>query len=407
MFKKVKLHWLILLGMVLGVLFGWLLPNQVKYIEWTGTVFIRLLKMIVVPLVFTSLVSGVANMGSSENLGRLGLKTISYYLTSSIFAILTGLFLVNIMHPGVPGSVDLPQNNEPVLQIKPLSQTLLDIIPTNIFQAFSSDDMLGVIFFAILVGFFITQLPKEKSKTLESFFSAGFELMMKITLFIIRFAPVGVMGIIAGVIAQQENLGNLVATLWKYIQTVVLGLSFHFFITLPLFLLLIGRIHPIRHFKAMATPLLTAFSTASSNATLPLTLEHIERKSNVSNKISSFTLPLGATINMDGTALYEVVVAGFVAQLYGIDLSLDQQFILVATALLASIGTAAVPMASLVTMTIIFSALNLPLEAIAIVLPIDRLLDMMRTTTNVWSDTCGAVIIAKSEGEAIYQQTEN
>jgi proton glutamate symport protein len=224
---------------------------------------------------------------------------------------------------------------------------------------------------------------------------------MKITLFVIKFAPLGIFGIVAKVIADQENLLDLFKSIGLFMAVVIAGLLFHALVTLPSILKFIGRTNPIKFFNSVLTPLLTAFSTQSSNATLPLTIEAIEDNAGVSNKISSFTLPLGATINMDGTALYELAVAGFIAQIYGIDLSISQQVIMVLTALLASIGTAAIPMASLVTMTIIFTAVGLPLEGIAIVMPVERILDMFRTTVNVWSDCCGAATIAVSEGEKL------
>lgn len=399
--KKLELHWQILIALVLAVLFGIFLKAHVGYVSWMGTVFIRALKMIVVPLVLTSLITGVTNIGSSANLGRIGIKTLVYYLSTSILAILTGLFLVNIIKPGVGANINMTTDSVLDINKKPISQTLLEIIPTNIFEAFTNTDMLSIIFFAIMFGFFITRVKPSHKQLLTDFFSAAFEVMMKITLFIIRFAPFGIFGFVAQVVAEQEDIIELFQRLGLFMIVVVAGLLIHSFITLPFILKFIGRIKPLQHIKAMTTPLLTAFSTASSNATLPLTMEAIEHNSGVSNKISSFTLPLGATINMDGTALYELAVAGFIAQLYGIELSFTEQFIMVVTALLASIGTAAVPMASLVTMTIVFSAIGLPLEAIAIILPVDRLLDMFRTATNVWSDACGAVVIAKSEGEQL------
>jgi proton glutamate symport protein len=236
---------------------------------------------------------------------------------------------------------------------------------------------------------------------LTNVFDAVFETMMKITLWVIRFAPLGVMGIVAEVVSEQDNLLQLIGSLGKFAGVVVISLGVHFFVTLPILLFLLGKTNPVKHYQSMFSVILTAFSTASSNATLPLTLETVEEKSGVSNKVASFTLPLGATINMDGTALYELVVAGFVAQLYGIELSITQQFIMVSTALLASIGTAGIPMASFVTMTIVFTSVGLPLEAMLIVMPVDRPLDMLRTATNVFSDSCGSVIIAKSEGEKL------
>jgi len=400
--KKIALHWQILLALMVSVFIGALLPQSVKYFAWMGDVFLRALKMIVVPLVLTSLITGVTNIGSGGNLGRLGLKTILYYITTSLIAIITGLVLVNIFKPGVGADPSLTANMKDFqLEEKPIGDTLIEIIPENIFDAFTQGNMLAIIFFAILLGFFITRLQSKHKQILTDFFSAAFEVMMKITLFIIKFAPLGILGIVSKVVAEQENIAELVERLGIFMLVVIGGLLLHSFVSLPLITRLFGNISPFKHFKNMATPLLTAFSTASSNATLPLTMDAVENNSGVSNKIASFTLPLGATINMDGTALYELAVAGFIAQLTGHDLSFTHQFIMVATALLASIGTAGVPMASYVAMVIIFSAIGLPLEYMLLVLPVDRPLDMLRTATNVWSDSCGAAIIAKTEGEKL------
>jgi Na+/H+-dicarboxylate symporter len=224
---------------------------------------------------------------------------------------------------------------------------------------------------------------------------------MKITLFVMRLAPLGIFGLVAVMAAEQTAGLELFKGLGKYVLTVIIGLIFHHLVTLPLILRYVGRVSPLKHYRAMAAPLITAFSTASSNATLPVTMEAVEEKAGVSNRVSGFVLPLGATINMNGTALYELVVAGFIAQIYGIDLSFSQQFVLVTTALLASVGAAGVPMGSLVTMSIVFSSIGLPLEAVALILPVDRPLDMLRTATNVFGDTCGAVTVASLEGEEL------
>ncbi|MBN1952757.1 MAG: dicarboxylate/amino acid:cation symporter [Bacteroidales bacterium] len=401
--KKVALHWQILIGILLAIVFGYFFPRATPYVGWMGTLFMRALKMIVVPLVFSSLISGVTRAGSGKSLGRLGFKTFLYYLSTSLLAILTGLFLVNLIQPGLAleGKVgSLP--TMPDLPGKKLDDTLIEIVPENFFHSLTLNEaMLSVIFFALLTGIFITRLRTDQKNLLTDFFNAFFELMMKITLFIIRLAPFGIFGLVAVMVAEQEISRELFNSLGKYMLTVVAGLLFHLLITLPLILHFIGKVNPFAHYKAMAMPLITAFTTASSNATLPITIEAVEEKAGVSNKVSGFTLPMGATINMDGTALYELVVAGFVAQLYGHQLGFGEQFILVATALLASIGTAAVPMASLVTMSIIFTAVGLPFEAVALVLVVDRPLDMLRTATNVFSDTCGAVTIASSEGEEL------
>jgi proton glutamate symport protein len=376
--------------------------KAVKAVGWMGVIFLRALKMIIIPLILSSLISGVTNIGTSENLGRLGLKTISYYILTSTIAIITGLFLVNIIKPGIGADLNFSQNVEGLLENqRSLGQTLIDIVPTNIFQSFNNNSMLSIIFFAIVFGFFITRVSTAHRDVLKKAFNAIFEVMMQITLFVIKFTPLGVFGIVAKVVADQDDLANLGARMGLYMGTVILALMIHFLLTLPLIVKLVGKARPFRHMVNMSIPLLTAFSTSSSGATLPLTMEAVERDSGVSNKVSSFTLPLGATINMDGTALYECVAAIFIAQAYGIDLTIIQQLIIIVTALLASIGAAGIPMAGLVMITVVLTAVGLPLEGVGLILAVDRILDMFRTATNVWSDSCGAVIIAKSEGEEL------
>ncbi len=377
--------------------------DPVKAVSWMGEVFLRALRMLIIPLILSSLISGVTNIGKSGNLGRLGLKTISYYIVTSTFAIITGLLLVNIIRPGVGADLNFSQTVEGLVdRHQGLGKTLIEIVPDNIFEAFSSGSMLSIIFFAIIFGFFITRLKNPHRDLLSRAFTAIFEVMMQITLFVIKFTPLGIFGIVVKVVADQDDLAGLVTRMGLYMSTVILALLVHFFITLPLIVKFIGKARPFRHLKFMSTPLLTAFSTSSSGATLPLTIEAVERNSGVSNKISSFSLPLGATINMDGTALYECVAAMFIAQAYGVPMSVLQQAIIVITALLASIGAAAIPMAGLVMITVILTAVGLPLEGVGLILAVDRILDMFRTATNVWSDSCGAVVIAKSEGEELY-----
>ncbi len=403
---KLKLHWQIVIALVVGILYGLFFPNATEYVTWMGVIFLRALKMIIVPLVFSSIVSGVTSIGSGQNLGRLGLKTVTYYVLTSLFAILTGLLLVNFTKPGVGADLGFTEKVEGLSSVPGgLGDIIFRIIPENVFQAFITADMLAIIFFSLVFGFFITRVQTNYKDQLTNFFNAFFEVMMKMTMFIIKFAPLGILGIVAGVVAQQagdkDALFGMVHRMGLYMATVILGLAFHTFVTLPLILKLIGRVSPKLHFRAMSTPLLTAFSTASSSATLPLTMEAVENKAGVSNKISSFVLPLGATINMDGTALYECVAAMFIAQAYGIELSFAQQMIVVITALLASIGAAGIPMAGLVMMSIVLTAVGLPLEGVGLILAVDRILDMCRTAVNVFSDTCGAVVIAKTEGETL------
>jgi len=398
---RIKLHWQILIAFVLAIFFGYFFSGQVTYVSWMGDVFLRALKMVIIPLIVSSIISGVTSMGSGKNLGRLGLKTIGYYLITSVFAILTGLLLVNLIHPGVGVDLgfaanvkELPANNQSV------SDIFLRIIPENIINAMVQGNILSIIFFAVIFGFFINQVKDEYRRSLATFFDGLFEVMMKITMFIIRFTPLGILGIVAGEVADNaQQLGSIAGSMAMYMLTVILALSVHAFITLPLIVKFAGKAKPYRHLKNMLTPLLTAFSTSSSSATLPLTIDAVENESGVSNKITSFTLPLGATINMDGTALYECVAVMFIAQVYGIGLSFTDQILVVVTALLASIGAAGIPMAGLVMMTVILTAVKLPIEGIGLILAVDRILDMYRTSVNVWSDSCGAVIIAKSEGE--------
>ena len=400
---KIKLHWQILIAIIIAIIYGYFFPEYVPYVRWLGDLFLRALKMIIVPLILTSIITGVANVGDAQNLGKMGLKTLAYYITTSLFAILTGLIFVNIIQPGVGADLGLNKNVEGLhTASKGVGNILLRLVPTNIFQSMASGDMLAIIFFAFLVGYFITKLPDEYKNPMNNLFNGGFEVMMKITELIIMFAPLGILGIVSGVVADQANdLVQVAASMAMYMSTVLLGLFVHAFITLPLILRLVGKGDPWKHFKAMTTPLLTAFSTSSSSATLPLTLDAVEHEVGVSNKVTSFVIPLGATVNMDGTALYECVAAMFIAQAYGIHMDFFHQFIIIFTALLASIGAAGIPMAGFVMISVILTAVGLPLEGVGLIISVDRILDMCRTTINVWSDSCGSAVIAKTEGEEL------
>jgi len=401
---KLKLHWQIGIALIVGVLFGFV--SRTFHFESfvtgdvavLGTVFLRALRMIIVPLIVSSIISGVTSIGSAENLGRMGLKTFTYYVVTSLLAIVTGLFMVNIIQPGVGTEIVLQAAPEQLAaNAKRLGDTILGIIPVNPLAAMVNGEMLPTIFFSLLFGFFITQAPSPYKQQLTDFFQGIFEVMMKLTHFIIRFTPIGVFALMSKTIAQTGF--DVILPLASYMATVVSALLIHAVITLPVLLYLVAGVNPLAHAKAMSAALLTAFSTSSSSATLPLTIECVEENAGASNKTSSFVLPLGATINMDGTALYECVAAMFIAQVYGIDLSFGQQVVVVFTALLASIGAAGIPMAGLVMITVILSAVGLPLEGVGLILAVDRVLDMMRTAVNVWSDSSGTVIIAKSEGE--------
>ncbi|RMG31265.1 MAG: dicarboxylate/amino acid:cation symporter [Gammaproteobacteria bacterium] len=411
------LHWQILAALGLGVLAGaltgprtaWLGVPLVEVYAFAGTLFLNALKMLIVPLIMASIVTGVAGLGRSEALGRLGMRTLVYYLTTSLLAILTGLVLVDLVQPGLAGGhpvrdllglARLPESRLERIAghgAGDLVEIFLRMVPTNIVQAAAQGQMLGLIFFSLLFGFFLTRIEPPQRETLDRFWQGVFQVMMRMTDIVLRFAPLGVFGLVAKTVATT-GFGAF-APLMRFFLTVVAALAVHFLVTLPLLLRLVGRVSPWRHYRAMLPALLTAFSTASSSATLPVTMECVEKKAGVSNRTTSFVLPLGATVNMDGTALYECVAALFIAQAYGVELGPAQQFIVVLTALLTSIGVAGIPAASLVAITIILGAVGLPAEAIGLILAVDRLLDMMRTSVNVFSDSCGAVIIGRLEGE--------
>jgi Na+/H+-dicarboxylate symporter len=362
--------------------------------------FLRLLRMAILPLVITSIVSAVIQVGSGKNLGVITLRTITYYLTTSLLAILTGQLLVNVFQPGKGANIGLDQQPEGIGVVdQGFGELLLNIIPENPFEAMANGDVLPVIFFSLLFGFFVTQLKEGQRSLMGNFFQAAFEAMMKLTSFVIWTAPIGVFGIIAGIVAETGF--SAFASLGKYFLVVLAGLSIHFFVTLPLILKYLGRISPIRHYRGMLSALMTAFTTCSTIVTLPLTMKAVTEVSGASKKAAGFVLPIGATINMDGTALYECVATIFIAQVYGFELGFAQQGIIVITAVLASIGAASIPMSGMVMMSIILNAVGLPLEGVAIILAVDRILDMFRTTVNVFSDSVGSVVISRLEGDLV------
>ncbi|MEJ2085800.1 MAG: dicarboxylate/amino acid:cation symporter [Acidobacteriota bacterium] len=398
------MHWQILIAMLVGTLVGlWGGPRTVDWFAWLGVLFIRLLKMIIVPLVMTSIITGIASVGTGKSLGRLFAKTLGYYVLSSALAAVAGLILVNALRPGVGSNIaGIEQAGiQEVSTPSSPADLLIDIVPENVIAAAAAPDMLALIFFSIVFGISISTLPAKPRTLLVDLFEAGFQAMMRLTSGVIRFAPIGVFGLIVRVVGTSglESFRPLA----KYMATIAIGLSFHLLVSLPLLLILLGRIKPIVHFRNMREAMAMAFSTSSSAATLPVTLDAVENKMGVSNRISSFVLPMGATVNMDGTALYECAGVLFIAQVLGIDLSIWQQLLVVTTALLASIGAAAVPSAGLVIIFIVLESVNLRGPEVDVIvgamLAVDRPLDMFRTAVNVFSDSCGAAIIARSEGE--------
>ena len=399
-----RLHWQVLTAMVVGALFGFVGGElMADRVGWIGDLFMKLLRMVIVPLVLTSIISGVASVGGGRSLGRLFSKTMGYYVLSSFLAAFVGLLMVNLIRPGVGANLTgtdqqaLPELSTPESPI----QLLLDIVPQNVVQAAATADMLALIFFCIVFGAALSTLPDKSRRPLVEFFDALFHVMMTLTSGIIKFLPIGVFALITRMIGTTGF--DAFRPLAMYALTIFSGVTIHFFVSLPILLILLGRISPRIHFANMREPLLIAFSTSSSGATLPVTMNVVEEKVGVSNKIASFVLPMGATINMDGTAVFECAGALFIAQAMGFDLTIMQQGIVVLTALLASIGAAAVPSAGLVVIFIVLGAIGLEGPDVNVIvgsmLAIDRPLDMYRTAANVFSYSYGAAIIARSEGE--------
>ncbi|MEO0365274.1 MAG: dicarboxylate/amino acid:cation symporter [Pseudomonadota bacterium] len=422
--RKLELHWQILLAIVLAAIVGGLVGDQatlfgsVKFVslfDFLGTLFLNALKMIIVPLVTASIVVGVAGIGDSGSLGRLGGKTVVFYATTTLLAILVGLFLVNLVGPGYNA------NGEPVRDILALTEdagdvkdkvegkgagdfagVILRMVPPNIFAAATDNgQLLGLIFFALLFGFFMTKLPDTHRQPMFNFWDGVFRIMTSITEFVMKLAPIGVFGLVAETVAQVglEGSDRLLAVLLTFSAVVVGALAFHTLITLPFIMRTVG-LRPYAMLGKMSPALLTAFSTASSSGTLPVTMDCVENRVGVSRRVSSFVLPLGATVNMNGTALYECTAAMFLAQAYGLELGFSVQLSIVIIALLTSIGVAGVPHASLVAIAVILEAIGLPVEAIGVLLVFDRVLDMARTAVNVFGDSCCATIVARLEGEA-------
>ncbi len=384
----------------------------VEIYGFIGQLFLRALQMLVVPLIAAAVITGLANLAGEKAFWRLGGKTAAYYLSTSFLAILTGLVLVNWWQPGrlpeeATGAVFGLQASPEEMAARIGERGAGDVvgifqrmIPTNIFETASQNSqMLGLLFFSLLFGYFLSRLASPGGRAVRDFFAGVYEVMLAMTQWVMRFAPLGIFGLVAGV--SSSTAPAQFVHLFGFFFCVLVALALHGGVVLPLLVRGLAGLSPWQHARAMGPALLTAFSTSSSSATLPLTLRCLEERAAVSHRTASFVTPLGATINMDGTALYECVAVLFLAQLYGLELSLGQQILVVVLALATSIGVAGVPSASLVAIVVILGAVGLPLEGIGILLVFDRLLDMARTAVNVWSDACGAVIIAHSEGEEL------
>ena len=411
-------HWKILIALFLGAVVGYLSGDYsigsmplVSAYDFIGQLFLNALKMLIVPLIASSIALGVAGLGNTDSLGSMGSKTAIFYVLTTGTAILTGLIIVNLVQPGIAdgqpvGELLALTGNADEIQAKlagrglgDIPQILLRAVPQNIIAAAAANEMLAIIFFSALFGFFMSKIEHELAETLYRFTSGVFETMLLITHWVMNFAPYGVFGLVAAVVAKTgfDAAGPLIT----FSIAVLSALIIHMFLTLPLFVRIIARLSPAKLIKSVAPALLTAFSTSSSSATLPVTMDNLEMRAGVPNKYTSFVLPLGTTVNMNGTALYECMAAIFIAQAYGIELSFTSQFLVVSVALITSIGVAGVPSASLVAIAIILTAIGLPVEAIGVLLVFDRVLDMSRTATNVFGDACCTVIIARLQGEEL------
>jgi proton glutamate symport protein len=401
----------ILIAMLAGGLAGWLVREflgadgalgafkLVPFFDLVGTMFINLLKMIIVPLILASVITGVAALGSGPDLGRLGSKTLAFYVITTLIAVLIALFLVNLIEPGVRDGVPVGPSLALTADAGTVTEgvkaradtsvldTIRGVIPPNIVEAAANTKLLALVFFAVIFGFFLARIDQPHQGTVMSFWQGIFQIMMRVTGWVMTLAPIGVFALIAKVVAVSGFSGA--GPLLLFAGCVVAGLLIYGF----------ARVNPWRLYPAMAPALLTAFSTASSSATLPLSLNCLEKRAKVSERIAGFVMPLGASVNHAGSALYECAAAMFIAQAYGLHLSFSTQFTVVVLALITSMGIAGIPAASLVGIAIILAAVGLPAEAIGVLLVFDRILDMCRTTVNVLADAACTVIVARLEGE--------
>lgn len=439
-----KLHWQVLLGIVVGLAVGTLSGGplapadpgalagrwDLQLYDLVGGMFMNGLKMIVVPLVAVSIITAMAAIGEQQGFARLGGKTLLFYMASSLVAILIGLGMVNAVAPGEGAGISAADAASAVAaggsaeakkmaflqertagrSAKDTINVIKEIVPSNVVRAAADMKMLGVIFFSLLFGYFIGRLEGDKRHVMETFWAGINDVVLDITMLVLRFLPLGVLFLIAKTTATTVADGNALARIGQlawFALTVLLALGLHAFVVMPLVLAFVARVNPLDHYRAMFPALLGAFSTASSSATLPLTMQCVQHRAGASKRVTCFVLPLGATVNMDGTALYECVAVMFLAQLCGVELTVATQFMVVALALLTSIGVAGIPSASLVAIVIILNAVNaglpagqqIPAHALALILVFDRLLDMCRTAVNVFGDSVAAVTIARSEGE--------
>ncbi|MRG84951.1 dicarboxylate/amino acid:cation symporter [Salinibacillus xinjiangensis] len=383
-----------LIAFILAILVGLVFGQNAEYVQPLGDLFLRLIKFIMIPLILSTLIVGVASTGDMKVLGKLGGKTVVYFLCTTMFAITIGMAVAYIFQPG--NGVTLEATGETVEpnETGGVLETLLNIIPTNPINSLVEGNILQIIFFAIFIGIGITKLG-SKAAPVKNFFDSFAEIMYSITNAVIKVAPIGIFGLIAPVVGI--NGPSVLLPLIKVLLAMAVAALLHIAIVYSIAVSKFGKMSPVTFFKGISPAALVAFSTCSSSGTLPVTMKNVEENLNVPKKVSSFVLPLGATINMDGTAIYHGIAALFIAQVYGLDLSFLQYLTIVLTAVLSSIGAAGVPGAGMIILSMVLASVNLPLEGIALIAGIDRILDMFRTSTNVIGDSSAAVILSKSE----------
>ena len=418
--RNLALHWKIIIGMFLGIVYG-IFANNMGYNNFTtdwikpwGIIFVNLLKLIAVPLVFASLIKGVASLSDISRLSKIGSRTVMLYLFSTVISVTIGLFFVNTIKPGdsfseekkielrekYSSKADLKINDANNLKNNGPLQFIVDVVPVNIISSASENkNMLQIIFFAILFGIAIIVIPDAKTEYVRGFFDGVNEIILYMVDLIMRFAPYGVFALLASLVVDFGASIDLFLALGYYSLTVSVGLLLMIFVVYPLLLKLFTKVNYFSFFKAISPAQMLAFSTSSSAATLPVTMDRCENNVGVSKEVSSFVLPLGATINMDGTSLYQAVAAVFIAQAFGYDLDLSAQLTIVLTATLASIGAAAVPGAGMVMLVIVLSSIGIDPEGIALIFAVDRILDMLRTVVNVTGDATVATIVASSDNQ--------
>ncbi len=399
---------IILVGIVAGIVLAglslWAFGERMVCVKVLGDFFLNALKMIIVPLVVASVIVGITGLGDIRRLGSVGLRTLLFYTVTTCVAVALGIVAVNVFEPGVDvptEGIQIPEDVE-AKQEMGWQDIVLSFVDTNIFRSFTEMNMLPIIVFSLVFGGVLTTIG-EKGRPVIAFFEGVNQAIMKMVHLIMWIAPIGVFGLVASRFAAEKEWQEVFASLAKYMATVLVGLGVHAFVVLPILCVVLGRRNPVGHFLAMVPAILTAWSTASSSATLPLTMECAEQRSGLSPKAAGFVLPLGATINMDGTALYESVGAIFIAQAFGIDLSFGQTVLIFITATFASIGAAGIPQAGLVTMVIVLTAVDLPLEGVGLLLAVDWLLDRFRTAVNVWGDSVGVAYIDRVTDDTAIQ----